>query len=78
MGINFDVITQIGAEQGNWCLIAIFFFFLWLITFILLLFRIEWNKRAKITIRNLMETMDGFVNEWKHEKEHQKKDKAGE
>ena len=71
------LITKISGEEGNWCLIAIFFFFMWLINFILHMIRIEWNIRAKRTIKKQMECMDGFVSEWKHEKEQQKKEKVG-
>ncbi|HUS49450.1 MAG TPA: hypothetical protein VMZ91_04760 [Candidatus Paceibacterota bacterium] len=38
------MITSIATGSGRWLIIAIFFFFLWLINFTLLLFRIRQNR----------------------------------
>ena len=47
MGLNFGIITRIGADHGNWCFIAIFLFLLWFVTFLLLMYRIELCKKLK-------------------------------
>lgn len=55
MAFNFNMISTTIAEQGRWCGVAIFMFSLWIINFILHMFRIKECQGLKKRIKKLKE-----------------------